>query len=75
MIYVNKEELVNQNKLKVKKLKMLPSLRDFNLIKVIGTGGYSSVVMGKIFINLIVRQKINGELFAMKIINKKDILD
>lgn len=52
-------------------------LGEFDLIKVLGTGGFSKVLMGKRKISLcnIVRKKATGKLYAMKVISKKHILD
>ena len=56
-----------------------PALSEYELIKVLGTGGFSQVLMGKSWSQLqclyIVRKKSSGRLFAMKVISKKHILD
>ena len=43
----------------------LPDLSDFEIIKVIGKGGFSKVMM--------VRRKSDGSIFAMKTLKKERI--
>lgn len=45
--YITKEEHTKQTNQDKKKHKELPNLQDFDLIKVLGTGGFSQVLMGK----------------------------
>jgi len=64
---VDKAYQEREYRLAHKRIKVLPSLRDFEIVKVIGTGGFSQVLM--------VRKISQGSLFAMKIIDKKHIID
>jgi serine/threonine protein kinase len=43
----------------------VPSLRDFEFIKVLGTGGFATVYM--------VRKKTTGMLYAMKTVRKESL--
>ena len=49
-------------------------MEDFELIKVIGKGGFSKVFQGKFFIKIVkcgvVRKKDTGKLYAMKTLSK-----
>ena len=56
----------------------LNSLRDYDLLKILGTGGFSLVLLGNCLLSNIiglVRRRVNGKLFAMKVISKKHIVD
>ena len=51
-------------------------MEDFELIKVIGKGGFSKVFQGikiKKFTYFVVRKKDNGKIYAMKTISKLKI--
>jgi serine/threonine protein kinase len=49
------------------------SLEDFDLVKVIGKGGFSKVFQGKAFGQIIVRKKDTGKIYAMKTLSKHKI--
>jgi len=55
--YVEKDELEEE-----KSNKKVPSLRNFDFIKVLGTGGFATVYM--------VRKRTTGMLYAMKLVKK-----
>ena len=58
--YVSKEELDEDNC-----SKQVPSLRNFDFIKVLGTGGFATVYM--------VRKRTTGMLYAMKLVKKAGV--
>ena len=58
--YVAKEEIDEE-----KNSKVVPSLRNFDFIKVIGTGGFATVYM--------VRKRTTGQLYAMKLVKKDGV--
>ena len=58
--YVSKFDL--DEDARKKKEKVVPSLRDFEFIKVIGKGGFATVYM--------VRMRTSGMLYAMKTVKK-----
>jgi len=58
--YVAKEELEEE-----KSSKQTPSLRNFEFIKVLGTGGFATVYM--------VRKRTTGMLYAMKLVKKDGV--
>ena len=51
------------------------TLQDYELVKVIGKGGFSKVFQGNLllYLTLIVREKETGKLFAMKTLSKAKI--
>ena len=58
--YVAREELEEE-----KNSKAVPSLRCFDFIKVLGTGGFATVYM--------VRKRTTGALYAMKLVKKDGV--
>jgi serine/threonine protein kinase len=58
--YVGKDELEEE-----KANKDVPSLRNFDFIKVLGTGGFATVYM--------VRKRTTGQLYAMKLVKKDGV--
>ena len=58
--YVDKKELEEE-----KETKAVPSLRNFDFIKVLGTGGFATVYM--------VRKRTTGLLYAMKLVKKDGV--
>ncbi len=58
--YVTKEELDEE-----RANKDVPSLRKFDFIKVLGTGGFATVYM--------VRKRTTGQLYAMKLVKKDGV--
>ena len=58
--YVAQEELDEE-----KTTKQVPSLRSFDFIKVLGTGGFATVYM--------VRKRTTGVLYAMKLVKKEGV--
>ena len=48
-----------------KNSKVVPSLRNFDFIKVLGTGGFATVYM--------VRKRTTGQLYAMKLVKKDGV--
>lgn len=58
--YVAKEELEEE-----KNSKAVPTLRNFDFIKVLGTGGFATVYM--------VRKRTTGMLYAMKMVKKDGV--
>ena len=58
--YVAKDEIEEE-----KSTKQVPSLRNFDFIKVLGTGGFATVYM--------VRKRTTGKLFAMKLVKKDGV--
>ena len=81
--YASKLEIEDErNK---KKVKEVPSLRDFEFIKVLGTGGFATVYMGKyiwvvfdcwltyLICFFLVRKKTCGILYAMKTVRKTSL--
>ena len=51
--YVTKEEFSSQTDQDKTNVKTLPTLQDFDLLKVLGMGGFSQVIMGKLLHTLI----------------------
>lgn len=58
--YVAKDEIEEE-----KATKQVPSLRCFDFIKVLGTGGFATVYM--------VRKRTTGMLYAMKLVKKEGV--
>ena len=58
--YVEKSELEEE-----RDSKAVPSLRNFDFIKVLGTGGFATVYM--------VRKRTTGMLYAMKLVKKDGV--
>lgn len=58
--YVDKDEIEEELTTKA-----VPSLRNFDFIKVLGTGGFATVYM--------VRKRTTGMLYAMKLVKKDGV--
>ena len=58
--YVAREELEEESS-----SKQVPSLRNFDFVKVLGTGGFATVYM--------VRKRTTGKLYAMKLVKKDGV--
>ena len=58
--YAAKDEIDEE-----KSNKQVPSLRNFDFIKVLGTGGFATVYM--------VRKRTTGMLYAMKLVKKDGV--
>ena len=58
--YVAKDEIEEEETTKA-----VPSLRNFDFIKVLGTGGFATVYM--------VRKRTTGMLYAMKLVKKDGV--
>ena len=61
--YVSKFDFDEDNRKKQENA--VPSLRDFEFIKVIGKGGFATVYM--------VRKRTTGKLYAMKTVKKAEV--
>ena len=66
MSYTLKVNYAAKDEIEEEKLnKQVPSLRNFDFIKVLGTGGFATVYM--------VRKKATGMLYAMKLVKKDGV--
>ena len=57
MVFIEKDLIDKEEQQKSNNQKRLPKLSDYELIKVIGTGGFSQVLMGTSLFNLFSEKK------------------
>lgn len=67
LLYVPQKELEHEEILRRKNARRIPKLKQYELVKNIGIGGFSTVML--------VRKRTTGQLFGMKMISKKKIID